>query len=44
LISRIPRYSYLGVCQRRNWFDLWCHEGIKGWMVGCNIWPWPKRR
>lgn len=27
-----------------SWFDIWCREGIKGWMRGCNIWPWPHRR
>jgi len=21
------------------WFDIWCWEGIKDWMRGCNIWP-----
>lgn len=27
-----------------SWFDIWCREGIKGWMRGCNIWPWPVRK
>jgi len=26
------------------WFDIWCASGIKTWMRGCNIWPWPFRR
>ena len=27
-----------------SWFDIWCREGIKSWMRGCNIWPWPFNR
>lgn len=27
-----------------SWYDIWCREGIKEWMRGCNIWPWPNRR
>ena len=22
-----------------NWYDIWVREGIKPWMLGCNIWP-----
>ena len=21
-----------------NWYGIWCREGIKPWMRGCNIW------
>ena len=21
-----------------NWYDIWCRDGIKPWMRGCNIW------
>jgi hypothetical protein len=24
-----------------SWYDIWCREGIKNWMRGCNIWPRP---
>lgn len=27
-----------------SWFDIWCRGGVKGWMRGCNIWPWPFNR
>jgi len=27
-----------------NWYDIWCRSGIKDWMRGCNIWPWPFNR
>ena len=23
---------------RQNWLDIWMREGIKPWMLGCNIW------
>ena len=28
----------------RSSFDIWCREGIKDWMRGCNIWPWPVKK
>ena len=26
-----------------SWYDIWCRDGIKDWMRGCNIWPKNKR-
>ena len=26
------------------WYDIWVRTGIKEWMRGCSIWPWPVRR
>lgn len=27
-----------------SWFQIWANNGIKDWMHGCNIWPWPFRK
>ena len=41
-ISNIKHSFYSGYnFYMTSWFDIWCREGIKDWMRGCNIWPWP---
>ena len=27
-----------------SWYCIWLREGIKPWVRGCDIWPWPRNK
>ena len=41
-VKRIDNYwrSFRGAYKfyMTSWYSIWCREGIKPWMLGCNIW------